>query len=166
MNMKTRLMAMGVFLLAALSCSTTGRLQTQVFDDGIYSRPAAVQDVAPSPEEMDNLLAETHASQAYILSAGDTLYVPEGKSIRFSKDNNIITIWDTPQWAYEYSWAYRPWYMWDYWWDSSWYYGSWHYRPWYSYSWYHAGLWHWDPWPSPSSSSCQGEMFCIILSLE
>ena len=121
--MKQNLLASGILLLAALSCSTTSRVGTQAFDDGVYSRPVQVVVQAPTSEELDNLLADSHASQAYILSAGDTLFVPEGKKIRFSKDDTIITVWDTPAWAYSYSWAYRPWYMRDYW----GYYGPWHY---------------------------------------
>ena len=151
--MKKSILASGILLIAALSCSTTSRVGTQAFDDGLYSRPVQVAQQAPTSEELDNLLADSHASQAYILSAGDTLFVPEGKKIRFSKDDTIITVWDTPAWAYDYSWAYRPWYMRDYYsyWGfySPWHYSSWYYRPWsYSYwynPWYY-DAWYWDPW--------------------
>ena len=142
--MKKTFMACALGLLAAVSCSTTSRVGTQAFDDGLYSRPVQVAQQAPSTEELDNLLAESHASQAYILSAGDTLVVPEGKKIRFSKDDTIITVWDTPAWAYDYSWSYRPWYMRDYYWG---FYDSWYYRPW-GYRYYSAywDPWYWDPW--------------------
>ena len=145
--MKKRFMAGTLMLLATLSCSTTSRLQSQAFDDGIYSRPSVVaQQAAPTHEELDNLLADSHSSEAYILSAGDTLVIPDGKNIRFSLKDNTITVWDTPSWAWNYSWSFRPWYMRDYYWSyyNPWYYDSWYYGSWGRYSFYDP--WYWDPW--------------------
>ena len=149
--MKKRLLAGTLVLLAALSCSTTSRLQSQAFDDGIYSRPSQVaQAVAPTNEELDNLLADSHSSEAYILSAGDTLVIPAGKNIRFNFNDNSVTVWDTPSWAWNYSWSYRPWYLRDYsyYWGyyNPWYYDSWYHRPWRYSSWYHYGPWYYDSW--------------------
>ena len=140
--MKKTILAYALALLAALSCSTTSRLQTQAFDDGIYTTPSVKPAQAPAPtsEELDNLLADSKSSDAYILSAGDTLVVPAGKKLKFSNSDTIITVWDTPSWAWDYSWAYRPWYMAP--WDpfDPWYYDRWYFRPW-TY-----GPWHYDPW--------------------
>ena len=130
--MKKTILAYALVLLAALSCSTTSRLQTQAFDDGIYTTPSVKPAQAPAPtsEELDNLLADSKSSDAYILSAGDTLVVPAGKKLKFSNSDTIITVWDTPSWAWDYSWAYRPWYMAP--WDpfDPWYYDRWYFRPW------------------------------------
>ena len=141
--MKKTFLAYALGLLAAVSCSTTSRVSTLVFDDGLYSGPVKeVVPQAPTSEELDNLLADSHSSQAYILSAGDTLVVPEGKKIRFDNSETVVTIWDTPAWLYDYSWAYRPGYMRDFYYGYWSFYDPWYYRPWrYGYS-----AWYWDPW--------------------
>ena len=88
---------------------------------------------------MDNLLADTHDSPAYILSNGDTLVVPSGSKIRFTNQANVVILNTTPAWVYDYSWAYTPWYFRDF------YY--WH-RPfhWYYDPWYYDFAWYRDPW--------------------
>ena len=106
--MKKRFMAYALVAFATLSCATVGGLQTQSYDDGIYARPVAEQVPAVSQDQLDNLLADSRSSEAYILSGGDTLVVPAGKSIRLNKDNTIITVQDTPAWAWNYSFAYSP----------------------------------------------------------
>ena len=149
--MKKQILAYAAAALAALSCSSAGQLQTQVYDDGVYTRPSAIPavDVAAVDSEVDNLLAESKQSPAYIVnSEGDTLVVPETKQLN-------ITVVDTPAWLNEYSWAYRPWYFRNYWyydswayWHDPWYDGYWRYRsPWYYNSWYSASWVYWhDPW--------------------
>ena len=120
--MKKRFMAYALVAFATLSCATVGGLQTQSYDDGIYARPVAEQVPAVSQDQLDNLLADSRSSEAYILSGGDTLVVPAGKSIRFNKENTIITVEDTPSWAWNYSFAYSPWYFRDYYYYSPWYF--------------------------------------------
>ena len=124
--MKKSFLAYAAAAFAALSCSSVSQLQTQVYDDGVYSRPVPVREtvLATTETELDNLLAESKQSQAYIISSeGDTLVVPPGKSVLFNlQENSYLTVVDTPTWLYDYSWAYRPWYFRDYYyWGSPWY---------------------------------------------
>ena len=140
LTMKKRFMAYAAAILAALSCSSAGRLQTQSYDDGIYTRPAVPAPVYASNDEVDNLLADTQQSPAYILSNGDTLVVPAGTKLKFSSESSIFVVDNTPAWVYDYSWRYydpryydyyywhRPWHYYGY---SPWYYNSWYYDPWY-----------------------------------
>ena len=106
--MKKRFPVYAAAVFAALSCSSMSQLQTQVYDDGVYSRPAPVKAAqAVTDEEVDNLLADSHASQAYIIGA-DTLIVPAGTPVRINtQDFSVIDV--TPGWAYDYSWRYSPW---------------------------------------------------------
>ena len=131
LTMKKRFLAYAAAAFVALGCSSTSQLRTQVYDDGVYSRPSTVTatQVAVTDSELDNLLVDSKNSQAYIInSQGDTLVVPEGKRVLFNTDTEL-TVVDSPVWLYDYSWAYRPWYLWDYYhpWRSSWYYNSWYY---------------------------------------
>ena len=162
--MKKRILSYAVAAFATLSCSSMASLQTQVYDDGVYTRPVAqAAPEAVSGEEVDNLLAMSKQSPAYILSEGDTLVVPAGSEVRFRNNSTVLDIVDTtlPVWAWDYPWyygtrwAWDPWYH-DYWFYSpwryrSWYYDSWYYRPWhyryYGYysPWYYSS-WAWDPW--------------------
>ena len=90
--MKKQFLAYAAAALAALSCSSAGQLQTQAYDDGVYTRPSAIPavDVAAVDSEVDNLLAESKQSPAYIVnSEGETVVVPETKQLN-------ITVVDTP----------------------------------------------------------------------
>ncbi|MBR6864657.1 MAG: hypothetical protein IKM75_07340, partial [Bacteroidales bacterium] len=147
-------------LLAAVSCGTSARYAagTQQFEDGIYADPRAEAPVAAvSQEEMDALVKESIESEVYVLSAsGDTVVVPEGKvaKLRFNTDGTDIAVFDNYGW--DYSWSYRPWYLYGYGFHSPWYYSSWsywdpwywdpwYYRPWRHYGYYSPWAWH-DPW--------------------
>ena len=155
--MKKRFLAGVLATLALFSCSSVRTLQTQAFDDGIYTRPAAQPArAAVSDEEVDNLLADSHQSPVYIINSGDTLVVPPGKTVRFKTDDQVITVTDEPDWA----WTYSPWYMrgyypyWDPWYLHrpyySYYYSYWRWDPWYYSSWYfdpwYYGYSYYDPW--------------------
>ena len=58
--MKKSFLAYAAAAFAALSCSSVSQLQTQVYDDGVYSRPVPVREtvLATTETELDNLLAE------------------------------------------------------------------------------------------------------------
>ena len=147
--MKKSFPVLAAAAFAALSCSSMSQLQTQVYDDGVYTRPSVEVAQTVTDAELDNLLADTQQSPAYVLSEGDTLVVPAGKQVRFSTTNTLVTVVDTPSWIYDYSWAYRPWYLRDYYytWHSPWYhsYYSWTWDPWYYSSWYY-DPWYYDSW--------------------
>ena len=102
-------------LLAAVSCGTSAQFAagTQQFEDGIYADPRSEAPVAAvSQEEMDALVKESVESEVYVLSAsGDTVVVPEGKiaKLRFNTEGTDIAVFDNYGW--DYSWAYRPWYL-------------------------------------------------------
>ena len=132
--MKKRILAYAFSAFAALSCSSMASLQTQVYDDGVYSRPStAVAQANAADAEVDNLLAVSKQSPAYILNEGDTLAVPAGTKLRFSNNATVLSSVDTrPAWDLDYYWYYRPWADWDY----AWYFRPWHYNPWYIGSWY------------------------------
>ena len=164
--MKTHLAPWLLTLAAATSCGLSAQFAagSQQFEDGIYAAPRAEAPAAAvSQEEMDALVRESIESEVYVLSAeGDTIVVPQGKTakLRFNESGTDITVADAYGW--DYSWAYRPWYLhgyyspwyyasWSYW--DPWYWDSWYYRPWYgSYHpwgwydpWYYAS-WYYDPW--------------------
>ena len=157
--MKKHILSYAFAAFAALSCSSMASLQTQVYDDGLYTRPAvaaAPAEAVPVPgEEVDNLLAMSKQSPAYILSEGDTLVVPAGSEVRFRNNSAVLAIVDTtlPSWTWDYSWYYGPRWAWDPWYYDSWYYRPWHLRPWHYYGyhwswspWYYGPSWAWDPW--------------------
>ena len=86
-----------------------------------------MKEVTATDAELDNLLAESKGSQAYIInSQGDTLVVPAGKKVLFNPNTEVVVV-NSPAWLYDYSWAYRPWYFRDYYW-----YGPWYWDPWYN----------------------------------
>ena len=147
--MKKRFTAYALAALAALSCSSMRELQTQTYDDGIYTRPTAPSaQTVVTEEEVDNLLAESHQSPVYIINGGDTLVVPPGKSVRLKTDDQVITVTDDlPDWAWGYSYMYRPWYLRGYY-GTSWYYSPWYYSPYpyYSYYWGFYYPWYYDSW--------------------
>nr|MCR4569038.1 hypothetical protein [Bacteroidales bacterium] len=136
--MKKRFLAYLAAGFAALSCGSLGTVQTVTYDDGLYYRPAPAKEVVVvETEPVDNILAETKSSPAYILSAGDTLVVNPGQTVRFSNNGRLLTVVETPSltwntiftyspWPY-YHFAWDPWY-WDRWyWDDPWFYGPWRY---------------------------------------
>ena len=151
-------------LIAAVSCGTSGQYaaRTQQFEDGIYADPRTEAPVAAvSQEEMDALVKESIESEVYVLSSGDTIVVPKGKTAKLRFDGNLTDITVVDSW--DYSW-YRPWYLngyygpwyysswayWDPWYWDPWYYRSWYgYRPWRHYGfydpWYYSS-WYYDPW--------------------
>ena len=90
--MKKLFLGYAAAALAAMSCSSMASLQTQVYDDGIYNRPSVAEVPAGNmyDEEVDVLLAQSKESPVYIVSEGDTLVVPAGKSVRFG--DSAITI--------------------------------------------------------------------------
>ena len=141
--MKKSFLAYAVAAFAALGCSSVSQLQTQVYDDGVYTRPSVVPSaqVAVANSDLDNLLAESKQSQAYIInSQGDTLVVPAGKKVQFTTTTDL-TVVESPSWLYDYSWAYSPWYFRDfYYWHSPWFYNSWYFDRW---AW---DLWYYDYW--------------------
>ena len=121
-------------LVAAVSCGTSAQFAagTQQFEDGIYADPRSEAPVATvSQEEMDALVKESIESEVYVLSSGDTIVVPQGKTAKLRFDGNLTDITVVDSW--DYSW-YRPWYL-------NGYYG-----PWYYSSWAHWDPWYWDPW--------------------
>ena len=143
--MKMRFLAYFAAGLAALSCGSLGQVQTQTFDDGLYYTKPAAAEVAVSDDAVDNLLADTKDSPAYIISQGDTIAIPSGGSVRLSTSNSVITVTETPSWAWNYTYPYTPWYY------SSWGYNYYGWHPWaYWDSWYYPYRWHyysyWDPW--------------------
>ena len=158
--MKKSFLAYAVAVFAALGCSSTSQLQTKVYDDGVYTRPAVAPATptitAATESELDNLLAESKQSQAYIVNSnGDTLVVPASKPQRLTTETTTLVVvnpvWLNDPWYYGYSW-YRPWYWdpWDPWyhpwyWDRPFYYRSWAWDPWYRPYWY-GPYYHWDPW--------------------
>ncbi len=93
--MKKRFLAYAAAAFVALGCSSTSQLRTQVYDDGVYSRPTTVtvKEVAVTDAEMDNLLAESKGSQAYIINnQGDTLVVPAGKKVLFNPGTELVVV--------------------------------------------------------------------------
>ena len=134
-TMKKRILAYAFVVFAALSCSSTSRLQTQVYDDGVYSRPAVSKQstVVVADSEVDNLLAESRSSAAYIINDGaDTLIVPAGKTVIINPETNV-TVLDNSDWWWGYTWSIP------------FYYYSW-YRPWYYDSWYYGPRWRYYSW--------------------
>ena len=81
--MKKRFAALTLVALTFLSCSSLNQLQKQTFNDGLYATSAVAQDsyVEVPAGEIDNLLAESKASPAYIIANGDTLKVAPGNSV-------------------------------------------------------------------------------------
>ena len=139
--MKKQLTAYMIALMAATGCGSLAQLASapQAFDDGIYTKPQTQAALAAtSQEEMDALVRETLSSEVYVLSAqGDTIVVPKGKSARLSSGpdgGTDIAVFDTPDYWWNYSWSFRPWYL-----------GGW-YSPWYTSSWAFRDPWFWDPW--------------------
>ena len=162
--MKKSFLACAVAVLAAWGCSSTSQLQTKVYDDGVYTRPAAAPATptitAATESELDNLLAESKQSHAYIVNSnGDTLVVPAAKPQRLTTETSTLVVVNGPLWLrdpfyYGDPW-YRPWYCdpWDPWyrpwyWGGPFYYRSWVWDPWYP--WYrpywYGPHYYWDSW--------------------
>ena len=139
--MKKTILAYAAAGLVVMSCGSASQVQTMSFDDGLYyTAPAPTHQVTVEAEEMDNLLADTKQSPAYIISSGDTLVVPPGKNIVVTDKPVVTWNYTYDPWLYPYTWNYvyygwGPYYS-PYWyrhysyWDP-WYYSSWYYRPWY-----------------------------------
>ena len=112
--MKKHILSYAFAAFAALSCSSMASLQTQVYDDGLYTRPAVAaapaEAVPVSGEEVDNLLAMSKQSPAYILSEGDTLVVPAGSEVRFRNNSTVLEIVDAekPEDRIAFTFAYSP----------------------------------------------------------
>ena len=100
--MKKRFAALSLVALTFLSCSSLNQLQKQTFDDGLYASAAVAQPASTEVPagEIDNLLAESKSSPAYIVASGDTVKVAPGKS---------VIILDTDQLTWGSPW-YSPWY--------------------------------------------------------
>lgn len=118
--MKKRFAALTLVALTFMSCSSLNQLQKQTFNDGLYVTAPVAQDAAVEVPagEIDNLLAESKSSPAYIVASGDTLRVNPGTSVVILDADRLT--WGSP-WYYN-SWYYSPWY-------SPWYYSSWYYDP-------------------------------------
>ena len=100
-----------------------------MYDDGVsHFIPSVAPPVtitAATESELDNLLAESKQSQAYIVNSnGDTLVVPATKPLRLNTETTTLVVvdpvWLNDPWYYGYSW-YRPWFWdpWDYWYHPS-----------------------------------------------
>ena len=141
--MKKRFAALTLVALTFMSCSSLNQLQKQTFDDGLYATSSVVAQNARAEVEageIDNLLAESKASPAYIIANGDTVQVA-ANSVVILNSNNLENItwgssWYTP-------WYYSPYY---YSWSGPWYYNSRFYNPWYYDYWYgpYSYRWRWD----------------------
>lgn len=159
--MKKRMLALLGTLISVLSCGTTTLQVSQSFDDGIYCTPRVAPAV--SQAEMNALVAESLDEDLVVsTSAGDTLIVPKGNSVRLDLGSDVTVVntfqpnlwwagsfwspWYYSSWDYwyrpyrYYSWHYSPWYY-DSWYYDPWYYSSWYYDPWYYSSWY--SPWYW-----------------------
>ena len=111
--MKKRFFAYIAAALAAISCASTAQVQTVSYDDGLYYTKPAAQAVTVESEDMDNLLAETKQAPSYIISSGDTLVVPPGKTIVLEIPRQNTYTWYNSPLAYDYYWGYyRHWDPW------------------------------------------------------
>ena len=149
--MKTNILTLSVLLLAVSACGTANQLASsgQRFEDGIYYTPSEDELITTSDQEVQNLVAETSASEIYrVRDLGDTVVISSENPV------TIVTAPDIDIWMgyTPYSWAYSSWNYWYYspwrydpWYYSSWYYSPWHYDPWYYSSWYY-DPWYYDRW--------------------
>ena len=157
--MKTNIVLCLTALAALSACGSMAQLSqapTQRFRDGIYYKPQTEETVAApvADSEVANLVEETKGSQIFLHSGqNDTLFIPENKAVSFKfnpqEGNTTVTVFDTPDYYWNYSWAYRPWYLsswWDPWYGSSWYWSSpWYYSSIYWDSWYWGSPWYYGP---------------------
>ena len=124
--MKTNIVLCLTALAALSACGSMAQLSqapTQRFRDGIYYKPQTEETVAApvADSEVANLVEETKGSQIFLHSGqNDTLFIPENKAVSFKfnpqEGNTTVTVFDTPDYYWNYSWAYRPWYL-SSWWD-------------------------------------------------
>ncbi len=149
--MKKRMFALLGALVSVLSCGTTTLQVSQSFDDGLYYTPRSAPAV--SQAQMNELVAESLDEDLVVsTSAGDTLVVPKGNSVRLNlgSDVTVVNTYQPDLWWAGSFWS--PWYYssWDYWYRPyryySWrYYSPWYYDPWYYSSWYY-DPWYYDSW--------------------
>ena len=140
--MTTRTILASVFSAAfALSCASSAQfVNAQRFDDGLYTAPASANQASVSDAELDNLLADSRSTQAYLADKQDSVSVaPQvvpAPAQEIASTTTVVNV-VSPLWALDW---YSPWYYYD--WYRPYYYYSW-YRPYYwrhqYYSWY-------DPW--------------------